>query len=108
MEHILIKVYGSISNANTELFNAALRVVEEQDENAVELDGTFFTISFEGIYFMIDEFITAIKPHLTRECSGRIDYIDVDDWTLTRFWIEGGLITHNTADLNHVMDHSGH
>ncbi|MCT4628208.1 hypothetical protein [Halodesulfovibrio sp.] len=108
MEHILIKVYGSISNANAELFNAALGVVEEQDENAVELDGTFFTISFEGIYFMIDDFIAAIKPHLTRECSGRIDYIDVDDWSLTRFWIEGGLITHSTADLNHVMDHSGH
>jgi len=108
MEHILIKVYGSISNASPELFAAALAMIEEQDEDAVELDGTFFTISFEGIYFMMDEFIDAIKPHLTKECSGRIDYIDVDEWRLTRFWLEGGLITQNTADLNHVMDHSGH
>ncbi|OBQ50294.1 hypothetical protein [Halodesulfovibrio spirochaetisodalis] len=108
MEHILIKVYGSISNASPELYQAALSFIEEQDEDAVELDGTFFTISFEGIYFMIDEFMDAIKPHLTKECSGRIDYIDVDEWSLTRFWIEGGLVTHNTANLNHVMDHSGH
>lgn len=108
MEHILIKVYGSISNASPKLYAAALAMIEEQDENAVELDGTFFTISFEGIYFMMDEFIEAIKPHLTKECSGRIDYIDVDEWNLTRFWIEGGLITQNTAGLNHIMDHSGH
>lgn len=108
MEHVLIKVYGSISNASPELFAAAQEVVQEVDEDAVELDDTFFTITFEGIYFMIDEFIEAIKPHLTQESSGRIDYIDVDEWTLTRFWIEGGFITQNTAGLNHVMDHSGH
>ncbi|MCG8532068.1 MAG: hypothetical protein MI749_15585 [Desulfovibrionales bacterium] len=108
MEHILIKVYGSISHASPALYEAAKHVVAEQADDAVDLDGTFFTISFEGIYFMMDEFIDAIKPHLTKECSGRIDYIDVDEWTLTRFWIENGLITHNTADLNHVMDHSGH
>ena len=108
MEHILIKVYGSISNATPALYEAAKDAVAELDEDAVELDGTFFTITFEGIYFMIDEFMDAIKPHLTKESSGRIDYIDVDEWTLTRFWIEGGLVTHNTAGLNHVMDHSGH
>jgi len=108
MEHILIKVYGSISCVNQQLYDAAKLVVDEQDEDTIELDGDFFTITFEGIYFMIDEFIEAIKPHLTKDCSGKIDYIDVDEWTLTRFWIDNGIITSNSAGLNHVMDHSGH
>ena len=108
MEHILIKVYGSISNATPELFEAARKAVESVDEDAIDMSGSLLTISFEGIYFMIDDFIDAIKPYLSKEHSGRIDYIDIDEWTLTRFWIEGGLITQNTAGLNNVMDHSGH
>ncbi|UZP69072.1 hypothetical protein N1030_08915 [Desulfovibrio mangrovi] len=104
MEQIIIKVYGSISPAGNELLQAAQRVADE----SVSLEGDMLLISHEGMYFMIDDFIEAIKPHLGKGSEGRIDYIDMDEWTLTRYRIQDGLITRSEAGLNQVMDYSGH
>ncbi len=104
MEQVLVKVYGSITPADQALLRAAQSVAEE----SVSLSGDMLLVSHEGIYFMMEDFLAAIKPCLRTGCEGRIDYIDVDEWTLTRYWIRDGIITHSTAGLNHVMDHSGH
>lgn len=66
------------------------------------------SIQYEGMFFPIDELFEALRPCMTPETEGHIDYIDMDEWTLTRHSITNGLVTSNTVSLNHVMDHSGH
>ena len=115
MEKIYIKVHGSITNATSQLAEAATEILpsivadaSSYDEKIIDLDGSLLSIHFEGLYFMIDDFLAAISPHITQDMEGRIDYIDMDEWTMTRFWINKGMLSHNTADLNQVMDFSGH
>ncbi|GFM31966.1 hypothetical protein LN040_06665 [Desulfovibrio subterraneus] len=104
MEHIIIKVYGSVTPAGEDMLHAVQQVAEE----SVSLEGNMLLVSHEGVYFMIEDFIEALKPHLGKGSEGRIDYIDMDEWTLTRYRIQDGLITRSQAGLNQVMDYSGH
>lgn len=113
MEHILIKVYGSVQPATQGMCDAARNAAQGMGElddidEVVALDGSLLTFHFEGMYFPLDDVLAALGPMMGKECEGRIDYIDMDEWTLTRFWIQGGLVTQNTASLNQVMDYSGH
>lgn len=104
MEHIIIKVYGHVSPASQAMFDALAPLAPEH----VVLEGTLLRISFEGLYFMMDDFMDALKPHLGKGCEGKIDYIDMDEWTLTRYRITDGLVTTSSAGLNQVMAYSGH
>ena len=54
------------------------------------------------------ELADAIAPHLTPDCQGRIDHIDMDAWRLTRYLITGTQMKKSSAGLNHVLAYSGH
>ncbi|MFV0423495.1 hypothetical protein [Oleidesulfovibrio sp.] len=110
MEHILIKVYGNLRPV-TASFAEQLQAEQPEKEDgteALELDGDMLLFSFEGMYYPIDEVVDIVKAGLTAAMEGKIDYIDMDEWTLTRYTISKGTITHATRSLNHVMAYSGH
>lgn len=110
MEHILIKVYGNIRPVSADLVEQlqAEQPEKEDGTEALELSGEMLLFSFEGMYYPIDEVIEIVTKGLTPEMEGKIDYIDLDEWTLTRYTIADGNITHATRSLNHVMAYSGH
>lgn len=113
MEHILVKVYGSVQPADIDMCARVSEAAQSMGsicgiDECISLEGTLLTVHFEGVFFPIDDVLTALKSTLSPQAEGRLDYIDMDEWTLTRFWIQGGLITHNTTSLNQVMEYSGH
>lgn len=105
MEHVLVKVYGAIHPATPEMLQAASSVV---DANCLELEGDMLRISFEGVWFMIDELIEVLIPLLYEGSAGRIDYIDVEAWKLHRYNFTGNNVTLSSRDLNTILDYSGH
>ena len=70
--------------------------------------GDIFRISFEGVFFPLDDVLDALRPLLCAESSGKIDLIDMEAWTLTRAAFSGTEITVKTVGLNHVLAYSGH
>ena len=48
------------------------------------------------------------RPFLKPESAGKIDLIDMEQWTLTRTTFAGTAMTTKTVGLNHVLDYSGH
>ncbi|ABB39555.1 hypothetical protein Dde_2759 [Oleidesulfovibrio alaskensis G20] len=110
MQHILIKVYGHISPAG-EALECALRNEQPQKEDgteALERNGDMLLISYEGMYYPIEEVVDIVRQALQPATEGKIDYIDMDAWTLTRYTISAGTMTEATRSLNHVMAYSGH
>lgn len=107
MELILVKVYGSIHPAGIELAKR-LEIILGDDDDVVEVDGDMVRISYEGVYFPIDEVLEIIQEYLTDESSGRIDYINMDGWRLHRHMIEGTSINEKSNCLNNVLAYSGH
>lgn len=123
MRHVLLKVYGAFSPAD----NSCLASVLQAGEGAIPntgpdaepgtgqdaggwafLQGDMLRLSWEGVYFPLEEAVDALARSLPEGAEGRLDYIDLESWTLTRHILRDGAFTASTRSLNHVLDHAGH
>lgn len=112
MQPVLLKIYGNISPATQMLFNIldkiATQAMPMPELPVLKLSNELLTISFEGIWFPVDESVDTIRAHLTPAQKGKLDIIDIETWTLTRYVIRNGSILHSSAPLNNVLSYSGH
>ncbi len=109
MEHVLVKVYGDLCPVNDTLANALLREQPDQTsgEPALTRHTDMLLFSFEGTFYPMEEVLHLVRAALTPELEGKIDYIDMEAWILTRYIVSGGFIHCTTRSLNHVMAYSG-
>lgn len=109
---VILKVYGQLWPANKELHEnlqaIASQALPQQDYPATSLQDDLLKISFEGIYYPIDETLAAIQKQLTPNQRGKLDVLDLENWKLTRHLFENGGISCHSAPLNNVLDYSGH
>ncbi len=71
-------------------------------------DGNLGRISFEGIYFPLDDLLALLARELTPAMQGKLDLLDLENWRLVRHSFVGGAITSASAPLNNVLAYSGH
>lgn len=103
------KTYGHLFPADLHAVEAVNAVCRDWNmPECTELDGDIFRISFEGVFFPLDDVLEALKPLLLPGSAGKIDLIDMEAWTLTRAAFSGTQVTVKTVGLNHVMAYSGH
>lgn len=111
--NVLVKVYGNLYPATAFLYGIVHEVCRAgciQDNNdipVVEQCGDLLRISYEGPFFSLDDLLESLAPHLKAGMQGKIDYIDLEAWTLTRHSIEGATLRVSSAPLNNVMDYAG-
>ena len=106
------KAYGNLHPANERILRA-LEAVFDTWGLAVDLelagsDGALLRLSFEGVFFPEDDVVNAIRPFLTPQSTGKLDIINVEDWTLTRYMFDAGQLHRGQRDLNQVLEYSGH
>ena len=98
------KTYGHLFPADQHIADAVGAVLSDWNiPECTELEGDIFRISFEGVFFPLDDVLDALRPLLCAESSGKIDLIDMEAWTLTRAAFSGTEITVKTVGLNHVL-----
>ncbi len=111
-QEILIKLYGHIWPVSAEIVQDLLPVFPTSDHleitEMLDFEKDMLRLCFEGIYFDMDALLPLVQAHLTAHSQGKIDYIDLEAWTLTRHIIAGKEIQIRTMPLNNVMDYSGH
>lgn len=107
---VLIKTYGNIYPASKELLRELAARMQDAIPagNVTVANGDMLLLSFEGIYFPLEEVLAGIERHITGQSAGKLDYLDLEAWRLTRFRIENGKISSSSAPLNNVLDYSGH
>lgn len=110
MRQTLVKVYASVSPAHANLERAVATACASAmgNDDWLFLEGDMLRISFEGMYFPLDEALAVLAQNMESACSGKLDYLDMEAWTLTRCLFEGNSVTRSTRSLNHVLDYSGH
>lgn len=110
---VLVKVYGNIYPAPTSLCTLVQEICRsgcieaDTDIPVVEHCGDLLRISYEGPYFPLDDLLESLVPRLEAGMQGKIDYIDLEAWTLTRHRIDGLTLHVTSAPLNNVMDYAG-
>ncbi|MEG2172109.1 MAG: hypothetical protein RRY29_02475 [Desulfovibrionaceae bacterium] len=111
--NILVKVYGNLYPASQKLFCAlqeACRagcIQENNDVPVISLNGDLLCVSYEGVFFPLDNVLEVLVPLLQPDMQGKIDYIDLEAWTLTRHSVEGTRLHVSAVPLNNVMDYAG-
>lgn len=113
MREPLLKVYGHvhpISDAFYADLDAACAdaLADDADEPVLCRKGDMARVSFEGVYFPVDEVLAALARHLRPEHQGKLDVLDLENWRLTRHLFDQGRIRSSSAPLNNVLDYSGH
>ncbi len=115
MTHSIAKVYAAFFPAD----NSVLSIVQKAGETALGsspwllLEGDILCIDWEGIFFPVDEVLEALQCALPPNGQGKLDYLDLEAWTLTRHVFqrhgeEDGVFSSATRGLNHVLEYSGH
>ncbi|MDE7371665.1 MAG: hypothetical protein K2N07_08010 [Desulfovibrio sp.] len=108
---VLLKVYGNLfpaDEADREALAQACAGRVPADGEAVLREGDLVRISFEGLYFPVEDVLEAIAARLKPGQQGKLDVLDLEAWRLTRHLFAEGRITSRTAPLNNVLDFSGH
>ncbi|MDL2266394.1 hypothetical protein LJC46_00195 [Desulfovibrio sp. OttesenSCG-928-G15] len=110
-----IKVYASFSAAPEGSAERITRVMQQaiadrstEGEETVFQEGALLRISFEGLYFPLEEVLAELATTLARDATGKLDYLDMEAWTLTRHVFTHGAFSQSTRSLNHILDWSGH
>lgn len=104
----LIKVYASLYPADTGALDAVNAVLDSwYVEGAAELAGDLLRISHEGEYFPTEDVVKALTPFLREESRGRLDEIDLEAWTLRRWFFDYGRVMSRKASLDQALESCG-
>ena len=112
---LLIKVYAAFAPAQQEDFlklsEACSTAIASEDDHDpfVTMPGDMLRISFEGIYFPLDDVAPVIQELAEKKAAGKMDVLDMENWRMTRYQAKGdGRLEIRSAPLNSVLDYSGH
>ncbi len=110
--HVLVKVYAHVWPVHQQLYTVWQELLPQSSvmdaEEMLCYEGDMLKLSYEGIYFPLDDFLESLHPFLHKESQGKLDYIDLEAWKLTRHKIQGKELVVSSASLNNVLDYSGH
>jgi len=108
MPTVLVKAYGALYPAGPEHFEAVSRVLSDWYlEDAASLEGDLLRISHEGEYFPAEELVEALRPLLPPDAEGKLDFLDLEDWSLRRFFFHHGTVSVRQASLNQALESCG-
>ncbi len=109
MRPVLAKVYGNLYPVPQDCYKFCFEILQRW--NMEELDEIVFyekdmiRFSYEGDYFPCDEIVEVLKDFDNENTEGKLDCIDVEEWTLTRhFFNKNEEYRVNTASLNHALE----
>jgi hypothetical protein len=108
---ILCKAYAGLNPAGEDCRKAVAEAAEGAlgcDEPWLFLEKDLLRIAFEGLYFPLEEVLQALEQSLPPQAEGKLDYLDLEAWTLTRHSFAAGRFTRTQPrDLNQLLDYSG-
>ena len=106
-----IKVYAAFApvSANMAEVLAPLgaQAITEEDGPWIWVEGDTLRISFEGVYFPVEDVVEALEANLPLACKGKLDVLLLDDWELHRYVWQDGAFVVGKRSLNHVLSYSG-
>lgn len=106
-----IKVYAAFSPADANVLSSVEKAGSEamgHESPWLFLEGDLLRIAWEGAYFPLEEVLRALEITLAADAQGKLDHLDLDDWTLTRYLPGPDGFRSSTRSLNQVLEYSGH
>lgn len=105
MRPVIVKAYGALSPVTEAAYHAAVSVLESwYIPEAAELRGDMLCFSYEGDMFPDAELVEALKPYLCNASEGKLDILDLEAWTLHRYFFAQGRLHDHTVTLDKALE----
>lgn len=106
---VLLKIYGALAPISLKLFQSLAEISAQAmpAQEALTLKNEMLVLSFEGIWFPMDELLEILKQNAGEHFQGKMDFLDLEKWQMTRYQFKEGKISKSTVPLNNVLDYSG-
>ncbi len=108
---VLIKVYAAFTPCpealRAELESACSQAMGDGEEPVVSMLGDMVRLSFEGLYFPVDDVAAVAERLAAAGATGKMDVLDLENWRLTRLTAGNGRLDRRSNTLNSVLDYSG-
>lgn len=94
MNEPLIKIYGFFETEDETQIEHCLQELHllceawYLDKEVFSLEDSMIHISYEGNYFPHEESAKIFGKYISEKSSGKMDVIDLEGWTLERFFLE--------------------
>ena len=85
MRPVLVKAYGALNPATEETYRAVRAVLEDW-------------------YIPDAEVVEALRPFLCDQSEGKLDILDLEAWTLHRYFFAYGRLRDHTATLDKALE----
>jgi hypothetical protein len=112
MARTLVKIYATFSPADDSVLSTveqAGQTAAGQDDPWLSLEDATLRLAWEGVYFPLEEVLQALEGALGKDAQGRLDYLDLENWTITRYILrENAFSAPARRGLNQVLEYSGH
>lgn len=101
MKDIIVKAYGWLEPADKESLQAVKPILQSwYIEDAMYLEDGALRLSYEGEYFPHEEIAEALYPFLNEQSKGKMDIIDLEAWTLQRYFFDTSLVIVNNVEFS--------
>lgn len=108
MQEIIYKVFGSLEPVPEEIELGLNSILHHWGlASGCTWDSEFLHFDFEGIFFPLDEVLEFLQAYINVDSQGRLDVLNLEEWTLTRTEFQGTMQS-KTISLNQVLEYSGH
>lgn len=99
MKEIIVKAYGWLEPANEEILQTLEPILRSwYIEDAMCLEDGALRLAYEGEYFPHEEIARALFPFLNEKSKGKMDIMDLEAWTLQRYFFDTSqVIVSNTG-----------
>lgn len=90
MYNIMVKAYAYMENTSQECFTDVINVLNSWfiEESICDFDDNNLSIHYEGEYFPHEEIAVVFARYLHKDSRGKLDYIDLENWKLTRYFLD--------------------
>ncbi|MDO5537616.1 MAG: hypothetical protein Q4F72_08820 [Desulfovibrionaceae bacterium] len=111
---VLLKVYANFTPAGEadcrELEEICSQAIAAEDDHDpfVTMLGDMVRLSFEGLYFPVEDVEPVVERLALAGATGKMDVLDLENWRMTRYQARDGQLKKSSAPLNNVLDYSGH
>lgn len=110
MVELIVKAYGSFEPCSEACYKAVNDICILWHVDCLKYDAGVLSISYEGIYFPHEEIAQVFGEYCSSETIGKFDYIDLEEWTLTRYFLDkegkDGKPHYRMSSLNHAIEAS--
>ncbi len=96
-----VQIYGDFFGISPDAYKLLQEKLPFAD---VSFSGNSLHVGHEGSFLLVDEILSDISKLMNDKGDGKLDVIDKQEWTLTRYHVKKDSVIEKKINIDNVLD----